>query len=191
MSDGRPPLVLEPISDTHRGDAFDCGRDENTFLTEYLRVGLALRDARLDRMRTYVLVEAGSVPPGTGAIAGYFSLEASRMGTPDVPAAAWTAGFGVPHDVPVVYLGMVARDLRYKGQGVGDPLMAGVFDVSVHVADLIGAAGIFLVAVSLRAWKLYRAWGFLDLDGDEYFGANRMFLPMQDARLALQVAGSP
>jgi len=181
-----PQFTVEPISDRHDGADFHCGGD-HVVLSEYIRAGYALRDQRLDRLRTYVLVplpvaeEAGSLRK----VAGFFSLEASRMETADVPVETWSSSYGVPPDLPVIYLSMVARHSEYRGQGIGDILMAAILDICVQTSALVGVTGIYLVAVSERAYDLYRTWGFLDLDGDSFAGYNRMFLPMQDARMAV------
>jgi len=147
-----PQFTVEPISDRYDGADFHCGGD-HVVLSEYIRAGYALRDQRLDRLRTYVLVplpvaeEAGSLRK----VAGFFSLEASRMETTDVPVETWSSSYGVPPDLPVIYLSMVARHSEYRGQGIGDILMAAILDICVQTSALVGVTGIYLVAVSERA----------------------------------------
>jgi len=168
-------LVLERLTELHDTRNFDCGGP--TVLSESMRAGYCLRDEKLDRLRTYVAVKAtedARKADGTKDVVGFFSLVAGTMPTDDLPEEARDASYGMPLSLGVIFLDMLARHIAYEGRGVGTFLLLGAIQCAVEASSIVGAAGIFLVAASDRAYRLYKEWSFIDLDGGEYTGYNRM-----------------
>ena len=144
-----PRFVFEPISESHATAAFRCGA---AFLDRFL-VQDALMLAASDVSHTFVLIETEAGAPVKRQIAGFFTLEAGVMPTAFLsllpedalsllipPAGAEEVpprpGASPLSDLPVVYL---ARDLRYRGHGVGDLLLVEALSKTAQAANLLGA----------------------------------------------------
>lgn len=140
-------------------------------------------------------------------IAGFFTLEAGVMPTAflsllpeDALARLITledaAAEGMPppprpgvsplSELPVVYLAYLARDLRYRGQGMGDLLLVEALRKAAQAANLLGAAGLFLVTTQEGA-QLYAEYGFRSF-GD---WPRKMFLSMAAMRRILALVAAP
>lgn len=76
---------------------------------------------------------------------------------------------------PVILLGRLARDLRFRGQGIGELLLRDALERSLETHRQVGAIAVVVDAIDDRAASFYEAFGFIRLPG----GANQHFIAME------------
>jgi len=118
---------------------------------------------------TYVLV-AGE------RIAGYYTLSADNVRVDDLPAEL-VKRLNLPR-YPVLGatpIGRLARDLSFKGMGIGELLLADALKVANRMSRKIASVGIVVDAIDANAHRFYEAFGFIPFPDTE----RRLFLPMR------------
>jgi hypothetical protein len=110
----------EPLSRAHRRAAFSCG---NEALDRYLQER-ALQDEKRRVARSYALVDVT-----TDLMAGYYTIAAASIDLTALPADVVRRLPRYPV-VPAIMLGRLARDLRFRGRGVGELLLADAVQLS-------------------------------------------------------------
>ena len=140
--------AVELLDDTHRLDAFDCGKPTlNAWLTGYARANHA-------RGFTRVLVVHDS-----GTVIGYYGLAPSVLQPNSAPRAIRT---GRPPDpIPCLLIGQLAVDRRYAGRGVGSGLVKDALRRCVAGADIIGGRAVIVRAIDADAERYWQNWGFV------------------------------
>jgi len=140
--------AVERLDDTHRLDAFDCGKPTlNAWLTGYARANHA-------RGFTRVLVVHDS-----GTVIGYYGLAPSVLQPNSAPRAIRT---GRPPDpIPCLLIGQLAVDRRYAGRGVGSGLVKDALRRCVAGADIIGGRAVIVRAIDADAERYWQNWGFV------------------------------
>lgn len=166
-----PRLDFEPLASRHDRVAFSCGVPA---LDEYLK-RRAGQDARRDVARVFV-----AVPRGTTEIAGYYTLGSFAIALDEMPEslAAKLPRYG---DMPAALIGRLARDLRWRGRGIGELLVA---DAIARVLDASRSLAIFAIVVDAKdenAQSFYESLGFRP----QVTRPRRLFLPLATARLLL------
>ncbi|QGZ62992.1 GNAT family N-acetyltransferase [Paraburkholderia acidisoli] len=114
--------------------------------------------------RTYVAVLASA--PGT--VVGYYALAATAVETEGMP------GVRLPRSVSAVLLGRLAVDSEYKGQGLGEELLAHALDTALSASAAIGVQCVVVDAIDENAAGFYRKYGFEAFTGIP----RRLFLPI-------------
>jgi ribosomal protein S18 acetylase RimI-like enzyme len=71
-------------------------------------------------------------------------------------------------------LGRLARDLTYKGQGVGELLLADALKRSLLMSREIASAAVIVDAKDDKAFEFYEDYGFMTFPESK----KRLFLPM-------------
>jgi hypothetical protein len=117
--------IIEPLSDRHDRENFDCGAEP---LNRYLKQQ-ASRDARRNIASIYIAApkDASAL---IGAVAGYYSLSNTGILQADIPSEPQKKMPRYPL-VPAVLLGRLAVDLRHKARGLGGCLLADAFAASL------------------------------------------------------------
>jgi len=117
---------IELLDDTHRLEAFDCGKPAlNAWLTGFARTNQA-------RGFTRVLVVHDD-----GAVVGYYRLAPSVIQPNITPRAIRT---GRPPDpIPCLLIGQLAVDRHYAGQGIGSGLVKDALRRCIAGAEIVGA----------------------------------------------------
>lgn len=158
-------FVIEPLTRVHKRAAFSCG---NEALYRYLREQ-AQREQERRVARVYVLRHIPSE-----RIAGYHTLAASDVETRELPEEI---GHRLPcYPVqPVLLLGRLARDLHFRGEGVGELLLRDALHRCVEAQRGIGAIAVIVEAIDERATSFYEAYGFIELQG----AGGRLFIAME------------
>ncbi|MBA4148804.1 MAG: GNAT family N-acetyltransferase [Verrucomicrobia bacterium] len=160
-----PEFRIEPLDlARHRRAEFDCG---NQALTDYLRQQ-ARKDMTAKVAACFVLVPVED----TGLIAGYYTLSAVSISLTKLPPELSKKIPKYP-DLPATLLGRLARDVRFRGQGVGDRLMASALAKAGKNSAEIGSMAIVTDPKDEAAGKFYSEFGFRELT------ETRLFLPMQ------------
>jgi predicted GNAT family N-acyltransferase len=144
---------IEPLGAKHdklRG-AFFCGVEP---LDRYLKQQ-ASQDAKRRAAVAYVLVSQDD------RIAGYYTLSSDSMRADDLPEGL-VKRLNLPR-YPVMgatLIGRLARDLSFKGHGVGELLLIDALKVSLTMSRKIASVGVIVDAKDERAHHFYTEFGF-------------------------------
>jgi ribosomal protein S18 acetylase RimI-like enzyme len=148
----------------HRRAEFGC---ESQPLTDYLRKQ-ARQDMAAKTSVCFVLVPVSD----PGRIAGYYTLSASSVLLAGLPAELSGRLPKYPN-VPATLLGRLARDVEFKGMGIGPLLMRDALERAWMHSTEIGSVAVVTDPKDARATEFYRQFGF------RTFEERRMVLPMQ------------
>jgi predicted GNAT family N-acyltransferase len=153
---------------THNRTDFQC---EQPSLQRYLREQ-ASQDIRRDVTRIVV-----TTLPGTTGIVGYYSLSSHSLDAGELPEAVRRK---LPRYafVPAVLIGRLARDLRYRGTGIGQALLMDALTRSEAASREVGAWAVVVEAIDQAAERFYASFGFESLSS----AARRLYLPMGTVR---------
>lgn len=127
---------------------FDCGEPA---LNEWLR-SRAVKNETTGASRTFVTIEAES-----GEVAGYYCLSASALALEDAPGRVKR---NMPSPIPVILIGRLAVDSRFKRHGLGVSLLQDAVLKGVEVSRILGARAFVVDALSEDAERFYRKFGF-------------------------------
>lgn len=154
-------FIIEPLnSDKHDRETFDCGVPA---LNEFLRLR-ARKEMDAGTSACFVMVPQND--PGT--IAGYYTLSAATIMRTALPESV-TKKLPRYHELPATLLGRLARDLRVKGQQIGDRLMASVLHRAVRASKEVASWAVVTDPKDDRARSFYAAFGFQPLTEDRQF----------------------
>lgn len=164
----RSPRPLLPTDDT---SAFDCGTQS---LSEWLRT-CALKNETTGASRTFV-----SIDSETDRVAGYYCLSASSLLLEDAPGSVRR---NMPDPIPVILIGRLAVDQRFKGHGLGVSLLQHAVLKGLEASRIIGARAFIVDAIDDAAESFYRKFGFALMPPAS---KRAMYLLMKDAEATVQ-----
>ncbi len=151
----------------HDLKAFDCGKPlMNEFLARY-----SIKHTKLGLSRAYVLAEAQS--SGKATIAAYYTLAAATVTREEIPAKQSLPAY----PLPVVMLGRLAVDNRYKGKGLGAKTLIYALRQAASLSEAgLPAYGLILDVIDDQAVAFYQHF-----DMFEPFSENpmRLFVSMK------------
>jgi len=150
------------LLDEHDREQFDCGQEE---LNKYFKT-LVSQEVRRLVTKCYVLVENE-----TEEVAGYYTLAAASVPLRDLPEQITKRLPRYP-SVPVVRLGRMAVDLRYRQRKLGDVLIADAIQRSIE-SD-IGICAVVVDAKDDALVEFYKKRGFISLSS----AGRTLFLPL-------------
>lgn len=114
--------------------------------------------------------------PGTGKIAGYYSLSAASFERDELPP---TSAKRLPHyPVPAAILGRLAVDRSSQGQGLGETLLLDAIRRVVRASAMLAVHAIIVDAKDDRAVRFYEQYGFQAFASER----RRLFLPLETFR---------
>lgn len=119
------------------------------------------------------MVAAGA---GDDRIAGYYTLSSDNIRLDDVPPEL-VKQLNLPR-YPVLgatLIGRLARDLDFKGQGLGEILLVDALKRSLAMSRQIASAAVIVDAKDDKAHAFYRSFGFIAFPDS----SNRLFLAMR------------
>ncbi len=161
---------IEPLAAKHDKlrDAFTCGSEP---LDRYLRQQ-ASQDLKSRAAVPYVLLTRDD------RIAGYYTLTSDAIRADDLPPDM-IKRLKLPRYpmIGATFIGRLARDLSFRGQGVGELLVMDALRVSFAMSRKIASAAVVVDAKDEHAGRFYTAFGFLSLPET----SRRLFLPMRTA----------
>ncbi len=136
-------------------------------LDRYLREH-ASQDARKRAAAPFVLVTEEN------QIAGYYTLSATLILAANLPAKTikklkWPR---YP-ELPATLIGRLARDVRFRGQGIGELLLLDAFERALN--SEIASIAVVVDSKDERAARFYGGFGFVPL----LETPNRLYLPMK------------
>lgn len=149
-----------PISPAHDLSGFCC---ENDALDDWLRMRALESEGR--SARTFVVCSGATV-------VGYYCLAAGAERRANMPRKIRQ---GIPDPTPVVILGRLAVDRRYKGQGFGKGLLKDALQRVVGASTTVGVRAVLVHAIDPPAVAFYVKYGFIEFPS----GSQTMFLPIE------------
>ena len=156
------PFTVLPLDKSHDRKAFACGQAE---LDDWFR-RRASQDERRNLARVFVAVDQAL------GVVGFYSLSAFTLALEDLPADL--AGRLPRYDaIPAALIGRLARDLRVRGQSVGELLLA---DAVRRILGVGGSLAVFAILVDAKddaARAFYASFGFKAFPSRP----NRLFRP--------------
>lgn len=142
-------LVIEPLGKYHDRTAFSCGQAE---LDDWFH-RRASQDERRNIARVFVAVD------NSLGIIGFYSLSSFTLGLTDLPDAI--ARKLPRYDaIPAALIGRLARDVRGRGQGIGELLLADAISRVLAVGSTLAVFAIVVDAKDAAAATFYEEFGF-------------------------------
>ena len=87
----------------------------------------------------------------------------------------------MPESIPIMLLGRLAVDNRYKGQGLGSGLLRDAVLRTLAVAEQVGIRAILVHALSEKARLFYKYHGFYEAATNHM----TLLITLDDARKAI------
>ncbi|MCW5689498.1 MAG: GNAT family N-acetyltransferase [Pseudolabrys sp.] len=158
-----------PLSPEHDLANFNSGREE-------LDVWLKTRalDSEGTTARTYVVCEKETT------VVGYYCLSTGSVERAALPSKMKRRQ-GLPNQVPVLILGRLARDVNYKGRGLGGDLLQDALQRVLAASQIVGIRALLVHALDDEAASFWRHYGFIESP----IGSRTFFLPIETIADAL------
>jgi ribosomal protein S18 acetylase RimI-like enzyme len=163
------PFRLEALARHHDRTAFGCGEEA---LDRYFKIQVT-QDISRRITNCFVVLDAT-----TGVVAGYYTIAATSIPTPDLPPEIAKRLPRYP-SVPGVRLGWLAVDERFRGRGLGGGLLMDAAKRSLH-SD-VAAYALLVDAKNDEAVAFYEHHGFQRLTSQ----SRMLFLPLATAEKVL------
>jgi hypothetical protein len=165
-----PPVHLET---SHDVTGFDCG---NPDLNDWLRNRARTSEGKYSR--TYVVCEGS-------AVVGYYCIANGGIQRKALPGKLRREQ-GQPNETPVAIIGRLARDIRYRGTGLGADLLVDALKRIISASEIIGMRCILVHAVDDVAMAFYTRCSdrFMEWPAD----SRTLFLPLETAIAAVVAA---
>jgi GNAT superfamily N-acetyltransferase len=157
---------VELLSTHHDREAFTCGVEA---LDRYLKQQ-AGQDMRRRLAAVFILYDAEQ-----DAVVGYYTLSATGIIAAALPDDMTRRLPRYP-TLPVILLGRLAVDQRYRGQGFGEVILGDAIR-RCQAQSEVAAMAVVVDAKDGSARAFYERYGFRRLLDDEY----RLFLPLASA----------
>lgn len=112
---------------------------------------------------------------GDDKLAGFYTLTQDNIEAEDLPAEL-IRQLNLPRykRIGASLLGRLARDLTYRGKGVGELLLVDALKRSLVMSRQIASAAVIVDAKDEKARKFYQDFGFIPFPESQ----RRLFLPM-------------
>jgi ribosomal protein S18 acetylase RimI-like enzyme len=164
-------VILEPLGKQHDRSTFSCGEAE---LDEWFR-RRAGQDERRNIARVFVAVDSEL------GVVGFYSLSSFKLDFDDLPE---TIARKLPRydGIPAALIGRLVRDIRVRGKGVGDLLVADAVRRILSAARSLAVFAIMVDAKDERAAIFYERLGFRRFP----LRPNRLFLLASSSATALE-----
>jgi predicted GNAT family N-acyltransferase len=172
MSDAGPAFFTELLSSAHDRSSFRC---ESAPLERYLKQQ-ANQDVRKDLSVTYVLVPAED----RRRIAGYYTISSDAILLEDLPDTL-VKKLHLPHyrSIGATLIGRLARDVSYRGKGMGELLLMDALKLAWHTSHAIerpiASWAVIVDAKDENAQHFYQSFGFIPFQDKP----QRLYLPMK------------
>lgn len=164
-------LRIEPLAGHHDRSAFSCGQPE---LDDWFR-RRASQDEKRNVARVFVAVDDEL------GVVGFYSLSSYTLALTDLPqeVAKKLPRYGA---IPAALIGRLARDVRARGQGVGELLLADAVRRILGAGRSLAVFAIVVDAKDETAADFYRGFGFRPFPSRPL----RLFLPTSVAAAAFE-----
>lgn len=164
-------VLLEPLGRQHDRSKFSCGQAE---LDDWFR-RRAGQDERRNIARVFVAVDSEL------GVVGFYSLSSFKLNFDDLPEEIARR---LPRydGVPAALIGRLARDIRARGMGVGELLVADAVRRILSAAQSLAVFAIMVDAKDEHAATFYEQFGFRRFP----LRPNRLFLVASTAAAAME-----
>lgn len=164
-------LRIEPLAGHHDRSTFSCGQPE---LDDWFR-RRASQDEKRNVARVFVAVDDEL------GVVGFYSLSSYTLALTDLPqeVAKKLPRYGA---IPAALIGRLARDVRARGQGVGELLLADAVRRILGAGRSLAVFAIVVDAKDETAADFYRGFGFRPFPSRPL----RLFLPTSVAAAAFE-----
>jgi ribosomal protein S18 acetylase RimI-like enzyme len=169
----RLDLVIEPLGKNHDRARFSCGQPD---LDNWFRLR-ASQDEKRNVARVFV-----AVTPGLDVV-GFYSLSSLSIALESLPEEL---AHKLPRydAIPAALVGRLARDMRVRGHGVGELLLADAIQRILGAGRSVAVFAIVVDAKDERAVEFYKAFGFRTFP----LQPRRLFLLTATAAAGLEAA---
>lgn len=158
--------LIQPLdSAIHRREDFRC---ESAELVTFLRTR-ARKEMEAGVSACFVLVPESD----RSRIAGFYTLSAAEIEVTALPDGLAKKLPRYPA-MPATLLGRLARDLEFRGQGIGDRLIFNALARAFSTSHEVGSLAVITDPKDENAAVFYRGFHFLPLK------SGRLFLPMRE-----------
>lgn len=155
------------LDSSHKKASFSC---EEQSLTDYLR-----KQVSQDVKRKVALCFVHGDENGT--IKGYYTLSADSIDRAIIPEVLKKK---MPYNnLPVTLLGRLARDSQFKGQGIGELLLADALKRAYQASSEVASIAVVTDPINEKAKSFYESFGFITLE------SGRMFITMDTVKASL------
>ena len=135
MADCFEGKQFQKLDKKHDRNSFDCGVEEfNHFLKKHAR-----KHQQYHASTTWVLLAEDEK-----TILGFYTFLISRIKQDILPQALTKRH--PPHDLPIIHLGRLARDLCARGKGVGELLLLDVLHRTFEISKNTAIHGVEVIA---------------------------------------------
>lgn len=166
--------VIEPFQkQRHSRGNFSC---EVESLQQYFKTQ-ARQDVKNKAAAVFVLAENADV-------LGYYTLSSYTIEPGELPPAL-AGRFPSYPKLPAILIGRLARDQKYKGQGIGEILLVDAFRRCLENTTTVGAIAVVVEAENEKARNFYLGYGFIQFPEHE----NKLFILMDTIKQALSDHG--
>lgn len=165
-------LVFEALGKQHDRSQFSCGQGE---LDAWFRQR-AGQDERRNVARVFVAVDSDL------GVVGFYSLSAFKLDLGDMPEELARKLPRYNDGVPAALIGRLARDVRVRGKGIGELLVADAVRRILGAAQALAVLAIVVDAKNEQAASFYEGLGFRRFP----LRPNRLFLLASSAASALE-----
>lgn len=155
------------LNSTHKKKSFAC---EEPSLENYLKKQ-AGQDVKRQVAVCFIL------EGDRGIVKGYYTLSSDSVDRALLPEELQKK---LPYKtLPVTLLGRLARDINYKGKGVGDLLLADALKRAYQATATIGSWAVVTDPIDDKARRFYESFGLISLE------SGRMFIPMDTIKASI------
>jgi ribosomal protein S18 acetylase RimI-like enzyme len=143
------PISIGPLRKDHDRSLFSCGQSD---LDDWFR-RRASQDERRNVARVFVATDDGV------GIVGFYSLSSFTLTIHDLPEEI---GRKLPRygAIPAALIGRLARDLRARGRGLGELLLADAIRRILGAARSLAVFAVVVDAKDEQAVGFYEGFGF-------------------------------
>jgi predicted N-acetyltransferase YhbS len=149
------------LDSSHKKASFSC---EEQSLTDYIQ-----KHARRDVERNVALCFVHG--DESGIVKGYYTLSNDSVDRELLPNELKKK---MPYkNLPVTLLGRLARDIQFKGQGIGELLLADALKRAYQASSGSASFAVVTDPINEKAKSFYESFGFVALE------SGRMFITME------------
>jgi predicted GNAT family N-acyltransferase len=157
-------FVCEPLGPRHDRAAFSC---ESIPLDSYLKTQ-ARQDVEKRLAAIFILT------PDRRTIAGYYTLSQYSVEADAIPEEI-TRKLTKHHSIPATLIGRLARNVAFKGEGLGDLLLMDALERCYAHSKEVGSWAVIVDAKDAKAAAFYKRHGFVEIPQNP----QKLFLPME------------
>lgn len=157
--------LTEVLNPKHKKKEFSCGKQ---ILDNYLH-RQANQDVKRKLSACFVIEETKS-----GLIQGYYTLANNSLPLSLIPADLQKKLPKSYSSIPTTFLGRLAIDCRFQGEGLGRLLLIDALYKSYEISKTVGSFAVVVDPIDKDAENFYEKYGFIKLPD-----SGKMFLAMQ------------